>query len=457
MMLMDAPMWASQVSACYDSAALMETREFETVISVPKNAKTGRTISPPVDMNGLGQLGLGRMIRRRLFRKGVNLNDQTVNQKLAKLASSTGEIATLDLKNASMAMVVCLVWDMVGNHPHDMVDPAWYEWLEALRTEWYMIDGELRSYELWSSMGNGYTFELESLIFWALCSATCSVLGIPEDNVSVYGDDLIVPVQAVELLRESLAWCGFELNQAKSFWNDSGPRFRESCGKHFLDGIDVTPAYVDQPLTTVDQVILLANNLLRWAAFPGGGRDGRVKPVYDWVVGHLPDWCTETCIPFGESNDGLVKDFDEACPEAAYTCASPTCTVKSQYVQDEVNKHDCWGVFKTRPMILQRMFLGYRATTVNAVSDARHLSDDASLYVWHYLKGVKRFTPPGRTPDVSLRKDFPLTTGLRGTELRDWAMSLEPYERYRAPTSKVGFREGSRVVTSWPFIGPWLM
>jgi hypothetical protein len=93
-------------------------------------------------------------------------------------------------------------------------------------------------------MGNGFTFPLETLIFWAL--AACCVR--PEDvgKVSVYGDDIIVPTYAYALLTEVLVAAGFLVNSKKSFVD--GP-FRESCGRDYLSGIDIRPSYIKDALS----------------------------------------------------------------------------------------------------------------------------------------------------------------------------------------------------------------
>jgi hypothetical protein len=85
-------------------------------------------------------------------------------------------------------------------------------------------------------MGNGFTFPLETLIFWSLAAACC-----PQDSdATAYGDDLIVPTECYPLLVEVLVALGFVVNLTKSY--HTGP-FRESCGKDYFRGTDVRPYY----------------------------------------------------------------------------------------------------------------------------------------------------------------------------------------------------------------------
>jgi hypothetical protein len=56
-------------------------------------------------------------------------------------------------------------------------------------------------------------------------------------RVRVYGDDLIVPVDNVESVIQSLEHFGARVGLSKSFWIG---RFRESCGKEYYEGYDVS-------------------------------------------------------------------------------------------------------------------------------------------------------------------------------------------------------------------------
>jgi len=56
-------------------------------------------------------------------------------------------------------------------------------------------------------------------------------------KVRVYGDDIIVPVECAESVIDSLESFGIKVNRNKSFWNG---KFRESCGKEYYGGHDVS-------------------------------------------------------------------------------------------------------------------------------------------------------------------------------------------------------------------------
>jgi len=225
---------------------------------VPKNAKTHRSIVIEPVLNSFFQKGVGSYMKDRLMRSGVNLYDQTLNQIKACRGSCDNSLATIDLSMASD----CLASELV----HELLPPAWTDLLIYLKTDfvwlpdsvtpsmrekhglsqdtWNPLTDErvtdLLKLEKFSSMGNGFTFELESLIFYSLVYGTCRSMHVPVKDISVYGDDLIVPRAAVSRLIEVLSYCGFSVNSDKSY--SDGP-FRESCGADYLNGFDIRPFY----------------------------------------------------------------------------------------------------------------------------------------------------------------------------------------------------------------------
>jgi hypothetical protein len=221
--------------------------------TVPKNSKVDRVICIEPDMNMYLQKGVGLMIRRRLKRMGVNLNSQTLNQHLAWIGSRTGSLATIDLRSASDTIALAIVRDLV---PYE-----WFLVIERLRSAYTRIDGSYEPLEKVSSMGNGFTFELESLIFWALTEATVDHLGCCDRRLAIYGDDIVVHGSVAPQLIEVLAYVGFTTNMEKTFV--TGP-FRESCGKHYFLGCDVTPVYIKEPVSTPEALFRVCNAFADW-------------------------------------------------------------------------------------------------------------------------------------------------------------------------------------------------
>jgi hypothetical protein len=285
------------------------------VTTVPKNAKTNRVIAIEPLMNMYIQKGIGGLLRRCLKRVGVNLDSQELNQELSLIGSVDGSLATIDLSAASDSISLTLVEELL---PED-----WVEAIKLCRSPVGVLpDGSLINYKKVSSMGNGYTFELESLIFWALAKCAVEAVGEVDRRIAVYGDDIVIPVSAYDRLVETLEFCGFKTNQDKSF--KTGP-FRESCGKHYFLGRDVTPIYIRNSVDNTEAVLVLANNIRRLAhrhLAGGWGCESRYYMAWKLAVSSLPPSLRRPRIPFQSRSlpigDGaLIGNFDEAAPKRA--------------------------------------------------------------------------------------------------------------------------------------------
>lgn len=270
------------------------------IVTVPKNAKTDRTIAAEPTLNSYVQQGIGRFLRGRLKRFGIDLNDQGRNQKLAEEAFFSA-LATLDLKAASDTIARELVFLLL---PID-----WAILLDNCRSKCYKLGGKWYLYSKFSSMGNAFTFELESLIFWGLLYAVAAVRGVDPSKCSVYGDDIICPKEIASELIEVLDWCGFTVNTEKSYLSGN---FFESCGKHYFGGFDVTPVYQKEILSGAE-TIRCYNRLLRWShrSTLGYGLDSRIRPA-SRAIERMAGPLSRFRIPFGtEGDDGMLTISDE--------------------------------------------------------------------------------------------------------------------------------------------------
>lgn len=258
------------------------------VATVIKNAKTDRTIAIEAGFNSRAQKGAGDSIRRKLLRFGVDLNDQTLNQRAAATALRFKR-ATLDLKNASGSIASFLVMRLLAEMPD------WFDLLYSLRSHRYttntraeVLNGtncEWHEYESWSSMGNGYTFELETAIFTAVVLAA----GVDSDQFFIYGDDIIVPQDKCRRVIELLEECGFTLNSSKSFTEGL---FFESCGVYSFNGADITPVKIKDYVHDIPHALVLANKLRAYASLDQHDiLDKRVLPAYRMCLGRLRDEC----------------------------------------------------------------------------------------------------------------------------------------------------------------------
>nr|URG16446.1 MAG: RNA dependent RNA polymerase [Leviviridae sp.] len=253
-------MWGSAWLQRHGELSFVPGNRFTTV---PKTAKTDRSIAVEPSINVFYQLALGGQLRRRLARRprkgkpyaGWDLDcAQAVHRQVAEAASVTREFATLDLSNASDTVARILVKILL---PH-----AWHDALDDLRSKKTFIDGMWVMLEKFSSMGNGFTFELETIIFAALaCAVTreCGYVGELGYDVFVFGDDIIVKTDVAHPLKSVLEFCGFSLNEDKTFIDDVP--FRESCGADFFAGKPVRPYFLKELPNGPQDYFGLANGI----------------------------------------------------------------------------------------------------------------------------------------------------------------------------------------------------
>jgi hypothetical protein len=298
------PRWARSVP----SYKIVEGSKFTTV---PKSAKTDRGICIEPTMNIFCQKGVGALLRRKLRRAGVDLNDQSVNQNLAKRAH-VERLATIDLSSASDSVSAGLVFHSLP--------PRWFELLELFRspTTSYThpkVKGQedkvvTHRLEKFSSMGNGYTFELESLLFIALVRSV-----VPEKEwhlCNVYGDDIICPQQYAREVIDRLVYLGFKTNSRKSFLAGC---FYESCGTDWYKGVEVRPFHLTGRKGSIPYALQIANKLRLYAAKRGGQfgyADSLFKTLWYKLKRLIPLPWSKTCVPSSYGDTGLIIGKDES-------------------------------------------------------------------------------------------------------------------------------------------------
>lgn len=220
-------------------AKLVESDEF---LVVPKNYKTDRGICIGPSGQMLIQKGIAKVIRRRLRNYGYDLDRAPkLHAELARVGSINGLLSTIDLASASDTIAYEFV--------KFMLPESWFDLLNSVRSSKVLLPASIAggkydkflTYEKFSAMGNGYTFELESLLFLCLLLAVREHLRLEHTQVSVFGDDMICHPEVAYQMVELLPSFGFTVNLEKSFIE--GP-FRESCGSDFFRGIAVRPVYL---------------------------------------------------------------------------------------------------------------------------------------------------------------------------------------------------------------------
>lgn len=259
----------------------LEVVQGSSLSFVPKTSEISRTICTEPILNMLFQKGIGRTLERILKRRlGIDLASQPdVNRIMARIGSTDGSFGTIDLQSASDSISLTLV--------RAIFPPYVVRWLESTSCRKTRLpSGDWVELNMISSMGNAFTFPLQTLIFSAIVTAVYRVMGIKPKrcsaktpNFAVFGDDIIVCREAYDYICHCLRMFGFSVNDDKSF--NSG-HFRESCGHDYYRGANVRGVYL-RSLDTSFDVYSAFNRLSRWSSQTGIPLTKSLRTLYDMV------------------------------------------------------------------------------------------------------------------------------------------------------------------------------
>jgi len=318
--LWDSPLSATRGDLLFvwEQAMLLETRwghafdrcrqrwsprivEGNKLSFVNKNVTTARCISTEPTINMWFQLGVGRILSKRLQSfSGICLsNQQDVNRALALRGSASGDFATIDLESASDSLSLGMM--------REMLPKSIFQWLTLLRSPIVQLpDNKRVELNMMSTMGNGFTFPLQTLIFNAVVATVYSFLGIrlkgygpaAGRNFGVFGDDIIVETRAARLVLHVLKLIGCVPNSAKSYVD--GP-FRESCGGDYFNGYYCRGVYCKKLLSVQDYYVTI-NGLNHWSAQTGIDLPNLVAALFS----RLPNKARKY-VPCDEADDSGVR------------------------------------------------------------------------------------------------------------------------------------------------------
>lgn len=279
---------------------LVDGNKFTTV---PKTSLIDRGICIEPTLNIYVQKGIGAYIRKRLKRFGFDLDTQAHNRDLAKRAYAE-KLATIDLAAASDTIATSVIFSTL--------DEKWFELLRIARSPTTTIEGETVVLEKFSSMGNGYTFELESLIFAAVVLA--STTKADRETCAVYGDDIIVPQDKAHATIETLEFLGFSVNSSKSFLAGN---FFESCGEDYFKGVNVRPIHLkgkdEKSSRGIPYTLQIANKLrlYLWRRSAFMGCDKKYQPLWEALHCATPHWARACLVPPSMGDAGFIVSNDE--------------------------------------------------------------------------------------------------------------------------------------------------
>jgi len=261
--------------------------------TVRKNEEKFRTICMEPIGNMALQLAAGRYFEGALRRIGLDIRSQQPrNKAMACVGSIDGSIATIDLSNASDMFTPELVAALLPKE--------WYDLLMNIRSKHTELpDGSIEELNMISTMGNGFTFPLMTMIIVSLiygrrkCYGKQRNMYVDWSQTCVFGDDIIIPVKEYGPVTELLESVGLVVNHDKSF--NEGP-FRESCGGDYFEGYDVTPFYIKSLRSNAD-VYVAINQVLEWCASHDIWLNATLDLLLGFIVGRpffVPEWSSHT-------------------------------------------------------------------------------------------------------------------------------------------------------------------
>lgn len=226
--------------------------------SVYKNTEKRRFINIEPMFNVILQKMIGYSFRQCLKENGCDLD---LGQALHRKMIQSSFVCTVDIKNASDSTFLDVAKTLLPKNVLEQV--------LLTRSPLVLLPTDEGRHYVWpkkvSSMGNGFTFELLTLLLYAACQTF-------DRNSSVYGDDIIISKLYSADLIQVLSFFGYETNQKKTFIDHP---VRESCGAFFIEGYGYISSYDIKWCNTINDVINTVNKL---------GRITRNLPVSNYVT-----------------------------------------------------------------------------------------------------------------------------------------------------------------------------
>lgn len=251
------PAWAERLSRW---GRRLHTVDGNRLSHVFKDEGSCRPIAIEPSANVFLQQGIGRWLMSHMRKTGfADLKmGQERNRNLAKDLRN----GTIDLSSASDTINMALV--------RTLFPPDWFALLDCTRSKRWKFRSRKGTYHNLSSQGNAFTFPVETLIFKAIVMAAT---GLSAREVTVYGDDIIVPCEYCPSAVKALEEAGFTVNSQKSYWgqhDDCRKYFRESCGADYLFGESVNSVFIRRYPRSLSELAVIYNRIAE--EWPGAHR-----------------------------------------------------------------------------------------------------------------------------------------------------------------------------------------
>jgi len=284
------------------------------LVAVPKTAEKPRLICIEPSYNQFLQQALMANLKKEFEDRHLvcGFTYQDFNREGAREGSITGRLATIDLSDASDRVSMALVEHIFG------FNQSFMRFLRLSRTPFVQLpDGNIMLPRKFASMGSALTFPVEAMVFTALViTSICRELndfrpstirswGRRGHGLSVYGDDIVIPVEHSHAAMNHLEASGLKVNVSKSFLTG---KFRESCGLDAYDGYEVSPVYLRQREPSHRDDV---TELISWVSFRNQMFNSNLRDDLYHTLGYLDSFLTNlgvTYVPSGTVCVGLETD-----------------------------------------------------------------------------------------------------------------------------------------------------
>lgn len=249
------------------------------ISTVPKDESKRRVICSEPVLNMFFQLGAKTLIEDRLrIHHNIDVTKQPeINKSLARVGSIDRSLSTIDLKDASDSITTTLI--------QQVLPPEVFSVLDKIRSRNASVKGKFVELNMFSTMGNGFTFPLMTSLFSCLVRAVYRMNNVHPRagiNYSIFGDDIICIDSLYDKIISALVSLGFLPNIHKSF---SEGFFRESCGGDYLHGFNVRGVYIKElDIERPETIYSSINSLLHWSV--ASGID--VSSIVGYLLLHVP-------------------------------------------------------------------------------------------------------------------------------------------------------------------------
>lgn len=290
------PIWLAGEKTRFDKYGRGDIVEGNRLSFVPKNREISRCICVEPVLNTYAQLGIAQILSDRLSRYfGIDFDRQPdVNRELAWRGSVVDDLVTIDLSSASDSMSLHML--------EAVLDKETFRFLCKYRSPTCWLPSGRVELDIFSSMGNGFTFPLQTILFSCIVSAVHRWHGVERPHVSrgmlpfgVFGDDIICHRDMARDVLTLLRLSGFSVNTDKTFVE--GP-FRESCGEDFYQGVNIRGVYVKH-LDDEHDYHVVANRIVEFST--------RTNLFFPRTVRRLVNYVGPNYVPLRENEEAGFK------------------------------------------------------------------------------------------------------------------------------------------------------